>query len=161
MTFEGAALSLGAMLAFVCLLRRSEYLHKCPSESSGSYDEEVEGEDYHTIRDQDVLFEFFELDDNGVRASVFVLPSNAYLHSSDDSMALDFVIPSSKTDQAGVGMPYHVSRMRVSELVAFDLVLTAYEWSLCVRPMCRSPFLSWDNSSKWPSYRKFKLQLKL
>ena len=128
-TLEGAALSLGAMLAFVCLLRRSEYLYKCPSETSGSYDEEVEGEDYHTIRAQDVLFEFLELNDNGIRTSVFVHPSNAHLHSSDDLVALDFVIPSSKTDQAGVGMPFHVSRMRVSKTVVFDVVFIAYQWS--------------------------------
>jgi len=160
-TLEGAALSLGAMLAFVCLLRRSEYLYKCPSEASGSYDEEVEGEDYHTIRAQDVLFEFLELNDNGVRTSVFVHPSNAYLHSSDDLVALDFVIPSSKTDQAGVGMPFHVSRMKVSKTVVFDVVFVAYHWSVLSRPSGKSPFLSWDNGSKWPSYRKFNAAIKI
>ena len=117
-------------------------------------------EDYHTIRAHDILFEFFELNDNGVRASVFVHPSNAYLHSSNDLMALDFVIPSSKTDQAGVGMPFHVSRMRLTETVVFDLVLIAYEWSICARPLGKSLFLSWDNGSKWPSYRKFNAAIK-
>ena len=156
-TFEGMALALGAYFAFVTLLRRSEYIHLAPKQT----DEDDEDEDgYHTIRAQDVLFEFLEPNALGVKKSVFVSPSLVHLHSKGDLVALDFIVPSSKTDQKGEGIPFHVSRMKVSPLVAFDLVDLAYDWSFCARPEGEHPFLSWNKGKKWPSYRKFNLAIK-
>ena len=44
--------------------------------------------------------------------------------------------------------------------MAFDVVETIYNWSGPARPVGLNLFLSWDNGTKWPSYRKFNATIK-
>ena len=150
-------MSVGAMLGFTCMLRVHEYLHDAPRNMEVDLDEP---DDYHTIRTRDVLFEFHSKDILGHECSTFVPPVEVHLHSIDNLVAMDFIVPSSKMDQEGNGIPFHVPRMKVSSLVAFDIVKTAYQWSYCARPTGLSPFLSWNEGLKWPSYRKFNAAIK-
>ena len=156
-TYEGFSMAVGAMLGFTCMLRVHEYLHEAPKSIEVDLDEP---DDYHTIRARDVLFEFRSKDILGHECSTFVPPAEVHLHSIDNLVAMDFIVPSSKTDQEGNGIPFHVPRMKVSSSVAFDLVKTAYQWSYCARPSGLSPFLSWNDGLKWPSYRKFNVAIK-
>ena len=92
-TYEGFSMSVGAMLGFTCMLRVHEYLHDAPRNMEVDLDEP---DDYHTIRTRDVLFEFHSKDILGHECSTFVPPVEVHLHSIDNLVAMDFIVPSSK-----------------------------------------------------------------
>ena len=64
----------------------------------------------------------------------------SFKHKLRDRIAVDFQIPSSKTDQAGLGIPFYSPWLRVGKKVAFDVVKTIYNWSGLARPAVTSGF---------------------
>jgi len=157
-SYEGHALTVGAQMAFCFLLRCSEYLITSKNQPREEEDDE---DPVHTIRANDVWLEFEEtLDPAKGKQMVLVRPMDAHKHKLQDLIAVDFQIPSSKTDQAGLGIPFYSPRLKVGKKVAFDVVETIYNWSVLARPAGLNPFLSWDNGTKWPSYRKFNATIK-
>jgi len=123
-SFEGHALTVGAQMAFCYLLRCSEYL---VTGGNQEREEEDDGDPVHTIRANDVWLEFEETVSLARgKQVVLVRPKDADKHRLKDLIAVNFQIPSSKTDQDGLGIPFYSPRLRVSERVAFDVAETAH-----------------------------------
>ena len=113
-------------MAFCFLLRCSEYLITSANQER---EEEDDGDPVHTLRADDVWLEFEEtLDPARGRQIVLVRPMDAHRHKLQDLIAVNFQIPSSETDQAGLGIPFYSPRLRVGKKVAFDVVETIYNW---------------------------------
>ena len=109
----GHALMVDAWMAFCFLLRCSEYLITSANQER---EEEDDGDPVHTIRADDVWLEFEEtLDPARGRQMVLVRPMDAHKQKLQDLIAVDFQIPSSKTDQAGLGIPFYSPRLRVGK----------------------------------------------
>jgi len=157
-SFEGHALTVGAQMAFCYLLRCSEYL---VTGGNQEREEEDDGDPVHTIRANDVWLEFEETVSLARgKQVVLVRPKDADKHRLKDLIAVNFQIPSSKTDQDGLGIPFYSPRLRVSERVAFDVAETIYHWCALAKPEGMNPLLSWNEGKKWPSYRKFNATIK-
>jgi len=74
-----------------------------------------------TIRADDVWLEFEETVDHAIgRQIVFVRHIDAHKHKLQDLIAVDFQMPSSMTDQAGLGFRFYSPR-RAGKKVAFDI----------------------------------------
>ena len=143
-------MTVGAQLGFTCMFPVHEYLHEAPRHIEADLEWP---DDYHTIRARDDLFEFRSKDLSG--HETFVPPVGVHFHSINNLVAMNFIVPSSKMDQEGNGIPFHVPRIKVSSSVAFDMVKQVYQWMNCARTTGLIPFLSWNEGLKWPSYRKF------
>ncbi len=105
-------------------------------------EEEDDGDPVHTIRANDVWLEFEEtMTLARGKQVVLVRPKDADKHRLQDLIAVNFQIPSSKTDQDGLGIPFYSPRLRVSERVAFDVAETIYHWCALAKPEGMNPIL--------------------
>ena len=130
-------------MAFCYLLRCSEYL---VTGGNQEREEEDDGDPVHTIRANDVWL-VFEETMTLVRGKqgALVRPKDADKHGLQDLIAVNFQIPSSRSDQDGLGIPfYSPPRLRASERVAFDVAETIYHWCVLAKPEGMNPLLlSW------------------
>jgi len=140
------AQSIMAKLAFTCLLRVSEY---CVTASK------------HFILAGCTSFERrYRCAVTGNIITSFHPPSSVHTIPKSEIHAVDYNVRSAKNDQPGVGHPFHMERVTVSESAAFDVVGDLYDWCAACRPPDAAPLFSWNNGSKWPSVAKFNSALK-
>ena len=90
----------------------------------------------------------------------FVSPAAVHSIPKHEITAVDYNVRSAKNDQPGVGHPFHMERVSVSDIAAFDVVGDLYDWCCVTRPPDEAPLFYWSAGTKWPSVMKFNLALK-
>ena len=98
--------------------------------------------------------------ESGNNITSFHFPSRVHTIPKAEIYAVDYKVRSAKSDQPGVGHPFHMARVTVSGSAAFDVVGDLYDWCAACRPSDDATLFSWNNGSKWPSVVKFNTALK-
>ena len=135
-----------AKTAFTCLLRVSEYM--------------VTPARHHILAGSTTFERRQHTFPSGETVISFVSPAAVHSVPKHEITAVDYNVRSAKNDQPGVGHPFHMERVPVSDTAAFDVVGDLYDWCCVTRPPDEAPLFSWHAGTKWSSVMKFNLALK-
>lgn len=112
----------GMIIAFCCLLRRSELLIT---------------EANHFLRGQDVVFDVMH---NGKQISIY--PRAAYLYLRTTVVGVSITVHSAKNDWEGEGHRMYFTRHDETAAYGFDLVMEMFDWAQEAKPRNDDAFLT-------------------
>lgn len=126
------AILVASLLAFICLMRRSEYL---PTPAN------------HYLRAQDVSFIIIDVRSN-IHNEIQVPSHDVHLYELDSVREIVINIRSAKNDIGGEGHRFVFPRQiqSSSSSHAFDVVKECWDWANLARPVKDNPFLSFSTA---------------